>query len=253
MSAQTGRGFYAVITGLLIVVLAISAYSVVRPVSTGVSPSDLSSLKSQVGGLQTQVGNLNVAVGKLYNASIFQQIRVIQGIPKPPAGMIAVQWTIGSVLRDTGLSFQVYTAAPTAKFWNTITLAPGQSCNYDWVIYATTGTQSAAICANQLLGQPLPNNTLFIEPGKSALVVFVVKSTASVNQTFAAVPHTYTPDTYSGVSLTTGVGEQCWCVAVQYPIAAGGTYIRVIGVSIDPAVPAGTQVALVHVLYGPPR
>lgn len=245
MSAQTGRGFYALITALLIVVLAISAYSAIRPVSTGVSPSDIS-------GLQTQVGNLNVEVGKLYNASIFQQIRALQGVPKPPAGMIAVQWTVGPIERDTGLSFQVYSAAPTAKFWNTITLAPGQTCNYDWVIYATTGTKTNPICANQLLGQPLANNTLFIVPGQSALVVFVVKSTARVNQTFAAVPHTYTPDSYGGVALTTGVGEQCWCVAVQYPIAAGGTYIRVIGVSIDPSVPAGAQVVLNHVIYGPP-
>jgi len=253
MSARTGRGFYAAITGLLIVVLAVSAYSAVRPVSTGVSSADLSSLQSQVSHLQTQVGNLNVVVGKLYNTSLFQQLRLLQGVPKPPPGMIAVQWTIGAVERDTGLSFQVYTAAPTAKFWNTITLAPGQSCSYDLVQFLTTGTKSAPICENQLLGQPLPNNTLFIKPGESALVVFVVKSTASVNQTFAAVPHTYTPDSYGGVALTTGVGEQCWCVAVQYPIAAGGTFIRVIGVSVDPSVPAGAQVVLTHVLYGPPH
>jgi len=255
MSSSAGRGYLAAITILLVATLGVSAYAAAVSSTAQSSSSQISVLHSQLqqalsqqASLQKQVGQLLFQVGTLYNKTA--GVAAFGGVAAPPAGMIAVKWVIGKYERLSGLSFSVYSAAPGAAFWATISLKPGQTCGSD-VVQELLYSKNVTYCQNQLLGSPLPDNTLFVKPGGSALVVFVVRSTSTVDQKFAAVPHIYVPDTFAGFDVTTGVGEQCWCVAVNYPIAAGGTYIRVISITIDTSVAPGTQVILDHVLYGP--
>ncbi|MDE1852854.1 MAG: hypothetical protein KGI38_03795 [Thaumarchaeota archaeon] len=255
MSSAAGKGFLAVITGLLVVVLAVSAYAAFAISTSSSSSSQLtvleqnqSQLSSEIQALQSQLGTMRLQVGTIYNLTA--GTAVFGGVPKPPAGDIAVRWVIGQYERLTGLNFTVYSVAPSATFWATISLKPGQTCGSD-VVQQLLYNKNVTYCQSQLLGSPLPDNTLFIKPGQTMEVAFVVTSTATVNQQFAAVPHTYVPDQFQGFSVQTGVGEQCWCVAVNYPIAAGGTYIRVISIAVDSSVTPGTQVILNHVLYGP--
>jgi hypothetical protein len=261
-SSGAVKGLLGVITVLLVIVLAVSAYAALISSGAQSTGSQLAAVQSQQSALalqlqqalsaqaalQKQVGTLLFQVGTIFNKTA--GVAAFGGVAKPPPGQIAVKWIIGKYERLTGLNFSVYTAAPSATFWATISLKPGQSCSSD-VVQQLLYSKNVTYCQSQLVGQKLPDNTLFVSPGQAAVVVFVVSSSASVKQQFAAVPHVYVPDQYQGLDLTTGVGEQCWCVAVNYPIAAGGTYIRVISITIDPSVPAGAQVILNHVLYGP--
>ncbi|MFQ5946754.1 MAG: hypothetical protein ACE5NC_10980 [Anaerolineae bacterium] len=172
----------------------------------------------EITGLEGRITDAEETIAGFTGAVGAHALDHTAGIPEPPSGKVALR-----------LSFQYMPAALPGD--GILVYEPTPEVSSLWAMESLAAGQEMPV------GAAIDSRTLFMDPGESRTVTLAYQNPAADDVGFLVLPHQESPG-----SLGAYVWPTCLCMSFVYEAPAGGSWYRVINITVSPDIPAGSQV-----------